>query len=104
MRRSAGMNRSFAGGQISRQAMNRRGFDFGTTSDSPTPLRRDDGGVRQSGSVCADHAVDREHNRPRRGTGQHYNTSLAAGFKYRYCGRCESNSEYRAYARGEPCQ
>ena len=69
MRRSAGMNRSFAGGQISRQAMNRRALDFGTTSDSPVSLRRGDGGVRQSGSVRADHAVDREHNRPRRGAG-----------------------------------
>jgi hypothetical protein len=44
MRRSSGVNRGFAGGQISKGAMNRRGFDFGTTSDNPVPLRRDDGG------------------------------------------------------------
>jgi hypothetical protein len=56
MRRSAGMNRSFAGGH-------------GATSEHPEGLRDDDGGTRQSGSVRADHAVDREHNRPRRGAG-----------------------------------
>jgi hypothetical protein len=49
--------------------MNRRGWDFGTTSDNPTPLRRDDGGPRQFGAVRTDHAVDREHNNPRRGAG-----------------------------------
>jgi hypothetical protein len=41
-----------------------RGFSFGTTSDNPHPLTRDDGGTRQTGSVRADHAIDSEHSRP----------------------------------------
>jgi hypothetical protein len=69
MRRSAGTNRAFAGGQVSRQALNRRGFDFGTTSDNPHPLTRDDGGTRQTGSVRSDHAISREYNDPRRSAG-----------------------------------
>jgi hypothetical protein len=69
MRRSSGITRAFSGGQVSRGALQRRGFEFGTTSDNPHPLTRDDGGLGQSGSVRADHAVDREHNRPRRGAG-----------------------------------
>jgi hypothetical protein len=62
------MRNAFGSGMISRRAVRDR-FDFGTTSDNPVPLRPDDGGLRQTGSVRADHAVDREHNVPRRGTG-----------------------------------
>jgi hypothetical protein len=52
------------GGQISRGALRRSGWDFGTTSQERRPLTRDDGGVRQAGSVRADHAVDAQHNNP----------------------------------------
>jgi hypothetical protein len=70
MRRSAGMSRGFAGGQISKDAMHRSGFHFGTTSETREPLRPDDGGLRHNtGSIRADHAVDPRLNRPTRGSG-----------------------------------
>ena len=48
------------GGSGSRGAS---GFHFGTTSDNPRPLTRDEGGA-WSGKVRSDHAVDAQHNRP----------------------------------------
>jgi hypothetical protein len=45
-------------------------FHFGTTSENPVPLRRDDGGLRHNtGSIRNDHAIAREYNRPQRGSG-----------------------------------
>jgi len=38
-------------------------WDFGTTSETKTPLRKDEGGI-WPGPVRADHAIDRQHNRP----------------------------------------
>jgi hypothetical protein len=38
-------------------------FSFGTTSDNPRPLTKDEGGIWE-GKVKADHAVDAQHNRP----------------------------------------
>jgi hypothetical protein len=64
MRRTAGIHRAAMGGTISRGALRRGGWDFGTTSETRTPLTRDDGGVRQAGSVRADHAVARQYNDP----------------------------------------
>ena len=58
MRRPQALHGAAMGGQVSRQAMSRRGWDFGTTSDNPRPLTRDDGGVCPSGSIRADHAVE----------------------------------------------
>jgi hypothetical protein len=64
MRRAGATNRGFAGGAISRNAMRTRGFSFGTTSDNPRPLTRDDGAAHQPGPVRRDHAIDAQHNRP----------------------------------------
>jgi hypothetical protein len=61
------MRNAFGSGMISRRAA-RDHFDFGATSEHPEGLTADDGGM-WSGAVKADHATDREHNTPRRGSG-----------------------------------
>jgi hypothetical protein len=45
-------------------------WDFGSTSDSPDSLSRDEGGVHGNfGSISSDHAISREHTGYRRGSG-----------------------------------
>src|SRR5262245_44523697 len=66
MRRSAGMNRGFAGGSISRSAMQRRGFNFGATSEHPEGLTADDGGVGSG------HINERRLQQPQWAKGQGY--------------------------------
>jgi hypothetical protein len=46
----------------------RRGYDFGATSENPEGLRRDDGGL-WNGAVDEDHIDCRPLTRPQRGSG-----------------------------------
>src|SRR5262245_59639031 len=45
--------------------MERRGFSFGTTSDNPHPLTRDDDGLAQTGSVRSNHIDSRGRGDPK---------------------------------------
>ena len=65
MRRSGGVNRQFAGGSISRGAMARGGFNFGSTSEHPEGLRRDEGGTRGYGAVDEGHIDNRGRGDPK---------------------------------------
>jgi hypothetical protein len=46
-----------------------RGYDFGSTSENPEGLHRDDGGVRDYGAIDEDHIDCRQYTRPQRGSG-----------------------------------